>query len=371
MTQAIRLQEAAQEASHWLFEVAIPLWLERGVDWERGGYYDSLSFTGVENASDFKRLRVTTRQIYVFAEAARVGVSKAQAGVEHGLHFLRTNLRNADGGFAARTNLAGRVIDDTRDLYDLAFSLFAFAHGFRLLGYEDLRTEALNLVDFILERLSHPCGGFQEALPSRLPRRQNPHMHLLEAALACSEHMGDAVFKTLSETLIELCILRFFDAENSAIYEFFSDDLSKPLSVDGRKVTEPGHHFEWIWLFHEAERILSRSMPSVVELASSTLRRGRDPVSGLLFGEVYDNGDVSQASVRLWPHTEWLKATLVSDYAGSPIEAWRALNSFLTPNGLWREVWNAEEQRFEESASPASSLYHITVAVSELRRKAG
>ena len=51
----------------WLITQAAPLWLEHGVDRARGGYFDQLHHRDASNGCDFKRLRVTCRQIFVFA----------------------------------------------------------------------------------------------------------------------------------------------------------------------------------------------------------------------------------------------------------------------------------------------------------------
>ena len=84
-----------------------------------------------------------------------------------------------------------RVIDAHRDLYDHAFILLALASAARLLPAPPLRQEALDLLGYLDARFAHPLGGYVEVLPPTLPRRQNPHMHLLEALLTAFESFGD------------------------------------------------------------------------------------------------------------------------------------------------------------------------------------
>jgi mannose-6-phosphate isomerase len=137
---------------------------------------------------------------------------------------------------------------------------------------------------------------------------------------------------------------------------------------------EPGHHMEWAWLFTEVARVKGEPPHHLSEsLALSALSLGLDPETGFLFGEVYEGGKVAVANVRLWPHGEWLKAAVRIPAISS---TWRpalaAINRFLDVpvRGLWREQWLAERGGFAAGPAPASSLYHITTAITELRRVA-
>ena len=374
MSQRADLRAAADAASDWLFGSAMPLWLNRGVDWDRGGFFDALDPMTLEHHGEFKRLRVTTRQIYVFAVGAAQGVPRAAAAVEHGLAFLLGPSRHPDGGFASRCDMSGAIIDPTRDLYDLAFTLFALAHAYRLTGRAELTAEARILLDFIEMRMRHPAGGFDEAIPAILPRRQNPHMHLLEAALACAEHMPDAAFGALSDELVTLCRDHFLDGDTGVLREYFDDSLVAQRDPAGRALIEPGHLLEWACLLRQHARIRGRVTSGADALARTALRHGLDQETGLLRGKLFDDGSIAEAAVRIWPHGEWLKAALeLPDAAGDPIAAWAALARFLdVPRpGIWREQWDPAIGQFPSVPVPASSLYHITSAIMELRRHAG
>lgn len=370
MAQEGALRKQADIAGKWLFEQAIPLWLEHGIDRVRGGFYDALDPQLLRNCCDFKRLRVTSRQIYVFVEGALQGVTGARDAVDGGLTFLLTRLRHPAGGFAGRCDLDGRIIDDTRDLYDLAFTLFALAHAYRLTEEAALREEALALLTFLQTHMRHPAGGYVEAIPDRLPRRQNPHMHLLEAALACAEHMPHPAFDGLCNELADMAVRHFIDPQAGLLFEYYSQSLVAER-LEGRAVVEPGHHFEWAWLLAELGRVCGRHVSGAKALSGFALRHGLDPTTGLLRGELFDDGAVATDSVRLWPHCEWLKAALIPDSAaGDPGQAYAALIRFLaTPTaGLWFERWDAADRAFVSSPVPASSLYHITAALTALGR---
>ncbi len=370
-TDALTLDRAADRASSWLFETAMPLWLAHGVDRERGGFYESLTLTDLRPATEFKRLRVLARQIYVFSVGALNGVEGAEEAVSNGLSFLLERARHPEGGFASRLDAAGVITDPTRDLYDLAFVLFALAHAYRVVGRDGLRQEAIALVVFVRSKMRHAAGGFVESLPPRSPRRQNPHMHLLEASLACLEYMSDSVFSTLVDEMTSLCQTAFMNTKRDRIFEYFVEDLSAPLRPGGVAVVEPGHHMEWAWLFEEVKRVRGVEVEGGAALAHFAHTFGLDNDTGLLRGELDENGDSTECAVRLWPHGEWLKAALrVRAVKETWVDAWRAVERFLdvpTP-GLWREQWDPLSGEFVDAPAPASTLYHLTTAIVELRR---
>lgn len=361
------LHQLAAEAKRWFLNSAVPLWLERGVDWKGCGYHEHLSLDTLTCTAPFKRLRVTTRQIYVFAAATRMGVGDGRAALAHGLDFLLDKTRHPEGGFASRLDLAGRIVDPTRDLYDLAFCLFALAHAYSIGPDARLRDEARELATFIITQMSHPKGGFVEALPTTAGRRQNPHMHLLEATLEWRRLDDAAIFRDLADELIVLFEERFFSPEHSALIEYFDDALVPAAGRAGR-VTEPGHHFEWIWLLDRYQSSNPRIAEASHRLYQFAIRHGLDVETGRLFGEVLTDGAIGMHETRLWPHTEWLKAELILPYGDRTArvsKAWRGLRSFLAcpVDGLWYERWLPHEAIFAHEPAPASSLYHLTLAI--------
>jgi len=349
-------------ARSWLEEYALPVWLDRGVDRARGGYYDSLTLGEARNAAPYKRLRVLTRQIYVFSFAARLGVAGASDAVYHGLDFLLGPARNPDGGFSCRFDLDGRTIDDRRDLYDLAFVVFALGHAYRLKPDALLRDEALQLLAFVSDRMRHPAGGYLESIPPVLPRRQNPHMHLLEAALVWADLEPDGAFAALALELADLFTAHLYQPHQGVVLEYYGQEWQ----TDGeRKVVEPGHQFEWAWLLSRLSRHGRSQGDAAAALMNFAHHHGRDEQSGLLYGELDLTGEVVTAAVRVWPHTEWLKAEVTSGTSAGVVAAWSAIDRFLQvpTRGLWTEIWDPANRQFSDGPAPATTLYHIAMAI--------
>ena len=87
-------------------------------------------------------------------------------------------------GCALLLKADGSVLDSTRDLYTQAFYLLALAWRFRLSSDAKWLEAADRQIAFLDTEMASPEGGYIESIPDRLPRRQNPHMHLFEAFLA-------------------------------------------------------------------------------------------------------------------------------------------------------------------------------------------
>lgn len=346
----------------WMLDDAAPLWLSHGLDRDRGGYFDQLDPRNATNACAFKRLRVTCRQIFVFARLDRLGVAGAHAAMEHGLTFLIERLRHPDGGFVRAVELDGAVLDPRRDLYDLAFAVFALAAAFERSGDRQWLNEALQVLAFIRRQLAHPDGGFAEGVPATLPRRQNPHMHLLEACNAWLPLADDERFRLTAQAVLTLAERRFWCDKDRCLYEYFEDDWALCAQPE-RRVFEPGHHFEWIWLLDQCRRN-GLAVPDIeAQLAKTALDRGFCPSSGLPYGEVFADGMIANANCRLWVITEWLRveaAGLLPQGHGvaRPTDA---LLGFLSarPAGLWAERWDASKGAYVEEPVFASSFYHI------------
>jgi N-acylglucosamine 2-epimerase/mannose-6-phosphate isomerase len=364
--------------SQWLFEEALPFWAENGVDRTDGGYVEHLRLDGTNPNVDYKRTRVIGRQIYVFSHAALLGWSEGANFARHGYDYLIRNAwLGAEGGWARRLDRRGSVKDATPDLYDLAFVLFALGWYYRASGDKEALGWAHRTADFIDASMRHPSGtGFLTTRPEIGPRLQNPHMHLLEAALANLNASGDARFRTLADEVVELFNDHFLDPATHTLGEQFNPDWSR-VSGDVSRTVEPGHHFEWAWILADYQRTTERDMRSVVrQLVDFAERYGVDEESGGTFDFVRNDGVVLDRGLRVWPSAERIQAAVamfeldgrdprpVFEKTGRLL-----LERFLshTPRGTWIDHFTAAG-KVNVDKIPASTLYHLMLAFSEMLR---
>lgn len=370
------LLAASQTAMTWLKDEVWPFWLQHGIDRAADatalGFHEFIAFDDLRCTAEFRRLRVVTRQTYVFAEALAAGFAPAEEALDLGLGYLRRHAFDPDGGYHWRFDLKGGVIDPKRDLYDHAFVLLALATAMQARPEPVLHEEALALDRYLQRVFPHPAGGYGESVPPSLPRRQNPHMHLLEACLAAVEAFGSHPFLDRADGLVDLFLNRMFQRAEGALPEYFDAGLV-PHRDHGRFVVEPGHHAEWIWLLQWHETLCRshrRAVPAGLDGAMRALARFNDrfglhPDTGALMDVLWSDGTVSSAGQRLWPQTERLKAEMLRRDPDDDriLSAYGVLEAHIAPAppGLWMEQ-RLHDGGFAQVAAPASSLYHLTSA---------
>ncbi len=366
------LAEGGARFAEWMRLKALPMWSTLGQSTD-GAFAEVLSLDG-RPLSLPRRARVQARQIFVYAHAGINGWQGPWRGiVERGLTRLYADYLREDG--LCRTTLSsdGAPLDETAYLYDQAFVLFALSAA-KSAGIDDptLEPRAVKLRDALLAA-APATGGLIEA--GDQPYQSNAHMHLLEACLGWEAAGGDAGWNALADRVVDLALNHFIDAEGGFLREFFAADWSPAAGEDGRLV-EPGHQFEWAWLMARVARARGRS--DVAAAARRLYAAGRAGVAErptIAIDAMNDDGTVRSRRARLWPQTEWLKASLILAETATDGErqtliddaatALRALWLYLTPDGLWHDK-HLPQGGFIDEPAPASSFYHIAAAFGQL-----
>ena len=367
-----------QRARAWLADSALPYWSTTGLDPKHGGFIEAASLDGTPLLARDKRVRVQARQIYVMSHASLLGFgARYLDAAEAGFTFLTRHAWHPQGGFVHLLAADGSVKDARHDTYDHAFILLALSWYVR--ASKDGRAGAWieRTLDAIERLLWEPAtASFREALPDALPRRQNPHMHMLEAMLALDEATGDPRARRFAERVLALFETRFFNRETGTLVEYF-DAAWKPLSGKEGLRVEPGHHCEWLWLLKMYEKRFGAALGTWREaLYSFVEKHGRAKGSSLLYDEVTPDGRVLMSTMRCWPQTEALKAALVRYEERDPAAEGhivrlcdRLFSLYLaaTPAGLWQDRFDEAGQGLAADV-PASTLYHLFGAAAEAAR---
>jgi mannose-1-phosphate guanylyltransferase/mannose-6-phosphate isomerase len=363
---------AGRRFADWLRLRALPTWSTLGQA-ETGLFIEALTLDG-RRAGRPHRARVQARQIFVYAEAGRLGWEGPwRRIVSVGLaRLLASHLRD-DGLSRSLVSDSGAPLDDTARLYDQAFVLLALATA-RSAGVDAEAAEAaaVRLREALLAQ-TLPNGGFREA--GDHPYQANAHMHLLEACLAWEEAGGDAGWARLADRLVTLAFESFIDPDDGFLREFFRADWT-PAEGENGTLVEPGHQFEWAWLLtrYGRSRGDTRALAAAIRLYAVG-RRGVADRPPIIIDALNVDGSVRSRQARLWPQTEWLKAALILAETASQADrsallddaatALRALWLYLTPDGLWHDRHLADGSFIAEPA-PASSLYHIMAGFQQL-----
>ena len=375
--QTFDLRAQTERLEAWLFVRALPLWWTHGYDHDARMWREELDRDARLTAAP-ARARVQGRQTWVFGAAGGAGWNgPAAAAVAAGLQGMTRYAAYNRPLLRARIDRDGVAVDASHRIYDQTFAILALSAS-RL---PDAEERALGLLDALEEHFPAHEGGLREN--GDQPFQANAHMHLLECALAWVERSwsqrpwaprsGASPRWRLWVDRIE-ALARDRLVENGALREFFDDGWT-PLADD--PLVETGHQFEWAWLLQKAHR--SRGGRGVTPLADRLFRTGLKGIHRSGFAA--DHLDVRSGKLadraRLWPQTEWLKASLLlledadeeaaAAYRAEAARAVRALDRYLLADGLWRDKLKLEQGAFVSEPSPASSLYHITAAILQMR----
>ena len=357
----------------WMFEDALPFWAEHGIDREYGGFLEELSFNGKPTAVDFRRVRVTCRQLYAFSHAALLGWTEGRALSDRAYDYLIAKARTPDGGWARLLTRQGEIKDPTPDLYDIAFVLFGLAWRYRLTKDAAVLQLAHETLDFVQRKMRGPHGGFWQWLPPTGPRLQNPHMHTIEASLALFDATGERRFLDQAREIAVLFDGALFDCRT--LGERFTEDWRRIAGDEGR-VLEPGHHFEWAWILAQYQRVTGEDMTTQARALVAFGEKGVDPKTHMSIDAIRDDGAPLQRSSRSWPNTERIKAHLAlfeltgADPSGPVNETLDLLLSkylAVEPRGSWMDQFDGDGRPIAK-AVPASILYHFFLCFSEVLR---
>lgn len=370
-----RLVEASIRLEAWTRQHALPLWVERGFDPSAHAFYERLLPDGSADRRANIRVRVQARQIFVYAMAHALGWYPGRPIVETALAFVDKIAVHptAEKGYAHLLDHRFKVIDSKQDLYDHAFFVLAYAWCYRAFGNEAALRKAVDLVDYFDRTFASEHGGWREGDYPAEYRRQNPHMHWLEAFLALYDATGEERWLAKAGEVVRLFETRFYDSREKVLLEYFTDDWSVP-ATDAGEIVEPGHLMEWVWLLRGYE---SRAQQPVAGFADALYDKAHEiglSPSGLLFDEVKADGSVIKATKRCWPMTEYIKAGIAQARAGRPEGAEHAavaidkLFEYYICNerdpGLYIDRRGANDEIIDE-VTPASTLYHLIVAAAE------
>ncbi|WP_421855334.1 AGE family epimerase/isomerase [Marinomonas sp.] len=367
------LNSALLSSQSFLFNELLNNWSRYGINKEKGYSYESMNHDWTSNNVGRVRLLTQCRQLYTFSHACQIKNTPEWQAMLTPLFDFITSHYYIDERWIFSLNDDLSIKDTQSDAYALAFILLSFSHYYRATKDDRALSYMKKTHLFLLEKMQAQSGGFYESYPvdSTQIRRQNPHMHLLEGYVAAFETTQDKDYKEAIQSLLSLALEHFYHKDTKTLREFFSTDWSLDAKT-GHQV-EPGHHFEWVWLLYQANKILPNS--DYTDLAQNlwrvAARHGLAENGGIynqIDGNTYQPLDQEK---RIWPITEYLKAITVMPIGKEEkidrLE--KAINyaqqHYFLPNGRWNEYLN-EDNTPKDFPLPGTSSYHIFLGLTEV-----
>lgn len=364
----------------FIFEKLLKKWSKFGINSTYGYSEESLTKEWKPNPVGRIRLLTQCRQLYTFSHAYQLTKNTQWLSLLTPLynfilkHYLIEE-QDSDNDKAIqrwRFSLDDELQpqDNSTDAYALAFILLSFSFYYKATGDKSALIHIKGVDSFLNRYMSAKNGGFYEAYPIDIhtQRRQNPHMHLLEGYIAAFNTTQDIQYKEQVIKILQLFKTRFYDDKHHSLLEFFDSNWNPDQQI-GHHI-EPGHHFEWVWLLHQAYKI--QPDPSYLDIAKALWEKacayGFDPQGGIYNQIDAFSGTAIDKEKRIWPITEYLKAACVQ--ADNPTEAVNkalefAFDYYLLEDGGWNEYLDSNNKP-KIYPLPGTTSYHIFLGLAEV-----
>ena len=386
------MRSRIEHLSRKLHKRWVPKWFDAFDDQELGGFFERVGHSFKPLDVGRKRLVTQCRQLAVYAHASTVkGGQNYIQKLSPKFDFLIDHyLTSTQGAWRFSTHNDGTPQDNTLDLYGHSFVIFTLCHlhlGQKACHHEDLRPQKLakDTLYFIKENFENDSTpGLAEALSPDLKilpkiRRQDPHMHMLEACIFAYEIWQDHDYLSMADDMIDLFMMYFATGQDIDLIEFFDANLNVHPN-DGHTV-KPGHYFEGVWLI---QKYLAIGHAHAVKhdkylrhLANKLLIKGNKHGYDLEYGGIYDlcdhQGQVIQDTKRLWPFAEALKANALmldqwhdrdelKDRMDAMIHIFE--NGYIDARGFWTETLHRDLSPATDYM-PGTTPYHLYFGIVE------
>ena len=358
----------------------LPFLSEHGWDMKYGGLFETLDSQGRNGPEDFRRVMVHGRQLFVFSRWSGLTGDKTFERMANNIFaYLTNNFWDLDyEGWYSRVTVDGKPLDLTKDLYAHAFVLFGLVHYAEYIEKMDAEPWIQKTIRVLQERFLRSDGSYKEKMNRCFldttvnQRSQNPHMHLLEAALALSKCYEGNQYSSLVKSLLTLFCETFLDKKKLIIREYLNRNFNPNKEIG--HIIEPGHHYEWAWLLNWTAETLGQ--PELKDLGARILSQSLEFGWDTEFEGVFDQinaKDVTilKSSKRLWPVLELIKALCVYPseqnfiYLRNCLET--VLEHYFKETGTWVEHYTQNWQVLSDKM-PVSSAYHLGMACLELEK---
>ncbi|MGZ4461480.1 MAG: AGE family epimerase/isomerase [Gaiellaceae bacterium] len=399
MSVTAPLLELSTTAERELRENILPFWAGPAVD-ERGGFQGLVAGDMHVDPLAPKGCVLNARILWTFSAAYRRWPQPLYREMaDRAFDYLLAHFWDErHSGLVWTVDHEGRILEGRKQVYGLAFGIYALAEYARASASEKALDRAVELFRLIEKHaFDEASGGYGEALGRdwkliddvrlsardlNAPRSQNTHLHLLEAYAGLVRSWDDPAPRARLRALIEILVGHIRDERTDHLI-LFQDEGWRPLS----RAVSYGHDIEASWLLSEAAALLGddryrHDIDAVaLRMAERVLDEGYDREHGGIFNESAPGGELD--SNKDW----WVEAEAVVGFLNgfqlsgrarmldAALETWRFIEAHMVDrvHGSWFSRVSREGSPHEEM--PKVDLwtcpYHSARAALEIIDRTG
>jgi mannobiose 2-epimerase len=374
----------------------IQYWSTRVVDHTHGGFFGKIANDNTVDEFAEKGSVLNARILWSFSAAYNLDDRYDLALAERAYVYLSKHFIDADyGGVYWTVDYEGNTLDTKKQVYAIAFTIYALSEYFMASGNEVVKHHAISLYKDLLKYSYDPVsGGYLEAFnrdwseigdlrlsdkDANEKKTMNTHLHILEAFTNLYKVWPDEDLKSQIIDLIHNFSTYIVNGETGRMTLFFDENWSPKSDT-----ISFGHDIEASWLLQEAAdviddpELLANVQALTLKMAEAALV-GMDQDGGLWYDqEPLNNHTIKekhwwvQAEAMVGFYNAWQLSQDIR-FLNASLGAWAFVKSKLlnTENGEW--FWGVTEageiMQDEDKVGLWKCPYHNSRACIELIRR--
>ncbi len=312
--------QLAQKVRKELIDDILPFWIEKMTDADNGGYYGQITGNNDLITSAPKGGILNARILWTFSAAYRaLGKEEYLDAASRARDYIFKFFTDKEfGGIYWSVDYKGNPLDTKKQIYSLAFSIYALSEFYLATNDQESLKMAIDLFHLV-EKNSYDSdyGGYYEAYSrdwklledlrlsikdANEKKTMNTHLHILEAYTNLYRVWKD---DHLSKQLRELIGMFFDHIVNHETWHLnlFFDEFWTLKSSD----ISYGHDIECSWLLYEAAEVLGD--PEMIKKAENICinilkasLEGMQPDNSLIYEKKLNGHTDTQR--HWWPQAE-------------------------------------------------------------------
>lgn len=353
-------QEIEQELQNIL-----AYWMKYTIDLKNGGFFGKIDNANRIDENASKGSVLNSRILWTFSAAYNLTNKPAYLQTaERAFKYITNYIIDKDfGGVYWTVDYRGNPGDTKKQIYALAFAVYALSEYFKASRDERARQAAVKLYnDIYAHSYDEVYGGYIEALTRdwkeikdlrlsakdfNAKKSMNTHLHILEAFANLYLVWPNATLKQRITELVHIFLDYIIDEKTNHLILFFDEDWTPKSSI-----VSYGHDIEAAWLVQEAAEIIQDEVlvetvkVRCLQVAVAS-ERGLDKDGGLWYEKEKDH---LVKEKHWWPQAEAMvgfynayQVTNNNSFLEKSYNSWRFIDKHILnkKDGEW--FWGVKE----------------------------
>ena len=372
-------------------------WMKYALDENDGGFYGKIDTENNRETTAPKGAVLNARILWSFAAAYNCTANEKYLAIAHRAYqYINTYfVDKVYGGIFWTVNFTGEPADTKKQVYAIAFLLYAYSEYYQSTHLEEAKSKAITLYRLIEQHSFNAAQtGYLEAFTrnwqpigdlrlsskdANEKKTMNTHLHVLEAYTNLYHIWPNENLRNSIVLLTKNFTEHIINKHTGHLNLFFDENWM----VKGNIISY-GHDIEAAWLLLEAaevikDDILVTQLKEIAIQIADAAKEGLDSDGGLWYEKegkhlVKEKHWWPQAEAMVGFFTAW-QITNNSQYLQHSVDSWQFIKTSIkdTKNGEW--IWGLDEHNQPIQGQDKVGLwkcpYHNSRACIELINRIG